>query len=87
LLATTLAFYVQSTMQARLGATETAIIFSSEPVWTALLAISGWVPGIQEHQSPVQFLGGGLILAATLVAELGPRLLRRRTEDPVNVIG
>jgi hypothetical protein len=48
-----------------------------EPVWTALLAISGWVPGIREHLSPVQFLGGGLILAATFVAELGPRLLRK----------
>jgi drug/metabolite transporter (DMT)-like permease len=77
LLATTLAFYVQSTMQARLGATECAIIFSSEPVWCALLAVSGWIPGIREHLSPVQLLGGGFILAATLVAELGPRFLRR----------
>ena len=77
LLATTLAFYVQSTMQSQLGSTETAILFSSEPVWTALLAISGWIPGIREHLSPVQLAGGGLILVATLVAELGPRLLRR----------
>lgn len=77
LLATTLAFYVQSTYQARLGATESAIIFSSEPVWTAALAMSGWVPGIREHLSPLQLAGGGLILAATLVAELGPRLLKR----------
>ncbi len=77
LLATTLAFYVQSTFQARLGATESAIIFSSEPVWTAALAVSGWVPGIREHLSPIQLAGGGLILAANLVAELGPRLLRR----------
>jgi drug/metabolite transporter (DMT)-like permease len=78
-LATTLAFYVQSTFQARLGATESAVIFSSEPVWTAALAISGWVPGIREHLSPLQLAGGGLILAANLVAELGPRLLRRIT--------
>ena len=77
LLATTLAFYVQSTFQARLGATESAVIFSSEPVWTAALAVSGWVPGIREHLSPLQLAGGGLILAANLVAELGPRLLRR----------
>jgi len=76
-LATTLAFYVQSTFQARLGATESAVIFSSEPVWTAALAVSGWVPGIREHLSPIQLAGGGLILAANLVAELGPRLLRR----------
>jgi len=77
LLATTLAFYVQSTMQARLGSTETAILFSSEPVWTALMAISGWIPGIREQLSPSQLAGGAFILAATLVAELGPRLLRR----------
>lgn len=77
LLATTLAFYVQSTMQARLGATESAILFSTEPLWTALLAVSGWIPGIREHLGPMQMVGGLLILAATLVAELGPRLLRR----------
>ncbi|MDE3034147.1 MAG: DMT family transporter, partial [Acidobacteriota bacterium] len=77
LLATTLAFYVQSTMQARLGATESAILFSTEPLWTALLAISGWIPGIREHLSRTQLAGGLLILAATLLAEAGPRLLRR----------
>lgn len=77
LLATTLAFYVQSTMQARLSATESAILFSTEPVWTAGIAISGWVPGVKEHLAPSQLAGGLLILAATLVAELGPRLLRR----------
>lgn len=88
LLATTLAFYVQSTMQARLGATECAIIFSSEPVWCALLALSGWIPGIHEHLSPLQLLGGGLILAATLVAELGPQFLRRGpAPEPEEAIG
>jgi drug/metabolite transporter (DMT)-like permease len=88
LLATTLAFYVQSTMQARLGATECAIIFSSEPVWCALLAVSGWIPGIREHLSPVQLLGGGCILAATLVAELGPRFLRQiPVPEPEEAIG
>ena len=79
LLATTLAFYVQSTYQARLGATESGVLMSMEPVWTAGIAVSGLVPGIREHLSPIQILGGGLILAATLVAELGPRLLRRFT--------
>ena len=88
LLATTLAFYVQSTMQARLGATESAILFSTEPLWTALLAISGWIPGIQEHLGPLQLAGGLLILAATLVAELGPRLLRRfQTAEAEDAIG
>ena len=88
LLATTLAFYVQSTFQARLGATESAIIFSSEPVWTAAMAISGWIPGIREHLSPIQLAGGGLILTATLVAELAPRLLRRvRVIEAEDTIG
>ncbi len=87
LLATTLAFYVQSTMQARLGATESAILFSTEPVWTAGIALSGWIPGIKEHLAPSQLAGGLLILAATLVAELGPRVLKRlkrtETEDAI----
>ncbi|WP_243320220.1 DMT family transporter [Geothrix sp. SG200] len=77
LLATTLAFYVQSTMQARLGATESAILFSLEPVWTLAISVSGFVPGIREHLSPTQLAGGLLIFAATFVAELGPRLLKR----------
>jgi drug/metabolite transporter (DMT)-like permease len=77
LLATTVAFYVQSTFQARVGATECAVVFSAEPVWTAALAMSGWIPGIREHLSPLQLAGGGLILAANLVAELGPSLLRK----------
>lgn len=88
LLATTLAFYVQSTMQARLGATESAILFSLEPVWTAAIAISGFVPGIREHLSPMQLAGGLLILAATFVAELGPRLLKRlQRPEPEEAIG
>jgi hypothetical protein len=52
------------------------------------LAVSGWIPGIREHLSPVQLLGGGFILAATLVAELGPRLLRRTpAPEPEEAIG
>ena len=88
LLATTLAFYVQSTMQARLGATESAILFSLEPVWTAGIAVSGIVPGVLESLGPQQLAGGLLILAATFVAELGPRLLRRlQRPEPEEAIG
>ena len=88
LLATTLAFYVQSTMQARLGATESAILFSLEPVWTAGIAVSGVVPGVLEHLGPMQLAGGLLILAATFVAELGPRLLKRlQRPEPEEAIG
>jgi drug/metabolite transporter (DMT)-like permease len=71
-----------------LGATESAILFSTEPLWTALLAMSGWITGIREHLSPLQLAGGLLILAATLVAELGPRLLRRfRASEAEDAIG
>ena len=75
-LATALAFYLMSTLQAHLGATEAAILYSLEPVFTALLAMSGWVPGIREHLSPLQLLGGAVILSAMLLAELGPRWIK-----------
>ncbi len=78
LLATTLAFYIQSAMQAYVSATETAILFSLEPVFAALIGVSGWVPGIQERLAPRQWAGAAIILSATLLAELGPRLWATR---------
>lgn len=86
LLATTLAFWIQSHFQSRLSATETGILFSLEPLWATLLAVSGWVPGVMDHLAPRQWVGAGLLLLAALVAELGPRLFapsRRALEDPV----
>lgn len=83
-LGTTLAFYLMSTLQRHLGATEAAIIYSLEPVFTALLAMTAWVPGVSERLTATQLLGGGVILSAMLLAELGPRLLRPRPgEDPL----
>ena len=82
-LATALAFYLMSTLQAYLGATEAAILYSLEPVFTALLAMSGWIPGIREHLSPTQRLGGLIIVSAMLLAELGPRLMASRAADPI----
>lgn len=81
LLATTLALWVQSTMQAKVTATETAILFSLEPVFAALLAVSGFIPGIREHLGPWQVAGAVLIVMAMLVAELGPRLLNARSRS------
>jgi drug/metabolite transporter (DMT)-like permease len=78
-LATALAFYLMMTLPAHLGATEAAILYVLEPVFTALLAMSGWVPGIREHLSPLQLAGGAGIVAAMVLAELGPRLLGRRS--------
>lgn len=73
LLGTTLAFYLMSTLQRHLGATEAAVIYSLEPVFAALLAMTGWIPGIHEHLRGTQILGGAVILGAMLMAELAPR--------------
>lgn len=87
LLATTVAFYVQSTMQAYVSATETAVLFSMEPVFAGLVAVSGWIPGIKEHLSPRQWTGAALILSATLLAELGPKLWKTRIVAEEEAIG
>ncbi len=79
MIATALAFYLMSTLQKHLGATEAAIAFSMEPVFAAALAMSGLVPGVHEHLAPLQLLGGVVIVSAMLLAELGPRLLREET--------
>jgi len=76
-LATAVAFYLMMTLQAHLGATEAAILYSLEPVFTALLAMSGWVPGIRERLSALQLAGGAVIVTAMALAELGPRLGRQ----------
>jgi drug/metabolite transporter (DMT)-like permease len=82
LFATTLGFWVQSHFQSRLGATETGILMGLEPVWATLLSVSGFVPGVKDHLEPRQWLGAGLMFAAAMLAELGPRLWRsRRTEE------
>ncbi len=87
LLATALAFYLQSSQQARLGATEAAILFSLEPVFSAVLAVSGLLPGIRERLTALQVLGGAIIVSAMLLAELGPRLLRRLEPPGEEAIG
>jgi drug/metabolite transporter (DMT)-like permease len=86
-LATALAFYLMSTLQAYLGATEAAILYSLEPLFAALLAVSALVPGIREHITLSQMLGGIVILVAMLLAELGPRLLGSPRLQSGDVIG
>lgn len=86
-LATALAFYIQSSQQAQLGATEAAILFSMEPVFSALLAVSGLLPGIKEHLTGLQFAGGAIIVSAMLLAELGPKLLRKVEPPAEEAIG
>ncbi|MDR3671707.1 MAG: DMT family transporter [Holophaga sp.] len=76
-LATATAFWLMMTLQAHLGATEAAILYSLEPVFAALLAMSGWVPGIREQLSPLQLTGGAVMVTAMVLAELSPRTRRR----------
>jgi len=69
-LATSLAFGVQSMAQRFTSATHTALIFAMEPVFAALSAhlLAG------ERLEARRWAGCGLILAGMLTAELGPSL-------------
>jgi drug/metabolite transporter (DMT)-like permease len=84
-LATALAFTLMTTLQRHLGATEAAIIYSLEPVVTALLAMSGLVVGIHETLAPLQLAGGAVIILAMFLAELGPRLWKTWNEDAESI--
>lgn len=69
LVAGALALVVQTWAQAHLAATRAAIIMTMEPVWAGLFAV---VLG-GERLGPRVVLGGGLVLAAMYLVELGPR--------------
>ena len=68
-LATALAFAVQMWAQRRTSATHVAVIFTAEPVFAAFFArlIQHEVLGL------AGLLGGALILAGILLAQIGPR--------------
>ncbi len=74
LLATALAFGLQTTAQRFTTATHTALIFAMEPVFAAGASFVL----IGEVLLPVQMFGSALILAGMLVAELGPLRKPRR---------
>ena len=67
--ATALAFATQMWAQRRTSATHVAVIFTAEPVFAALFArfIQYEVLGLSG------LLGGALILAGILLAQVGPR--------------
>ena len=69
LIAGALALLVQTWAQAHLAATRAAIIMTMEPVWAGLFAVlfGGERLGLRV------VLGGGLVLAAMYLVELGPR--------------
>jgi hypothetical protein len=64
--ATAFAFAVQSWAQTHLSATTASVVFTSEPVFAALVA---WAVG--EPIGPAVVLGGALVVASMLVLCLG----------------
>jgi drug/metabolite transporter (DMT)-like permease len=65
LIATVLTFIVQTWAQARMPANHAALIFSMEPVWTALFAAMM----LGERMTNREIAGGALILVGILAAE------------------
>jgi drug/metabolite transporter (DMT)-like permease len=64
-LATALAFFVQTWAQGFLDASRVAIILTSEVVWTAIISYSIG----QEQPTLISLLGGGVMLVAMLIVE------------------
>jgi drug/metabolite transporter (DMT)-like permease len=69
LVASALAFTVQTWSQSHLSATRTAVIMTSEPLWAGIVAVV--VAG--EPGSMRLLVGGAIVLLAMYVAEFGPR--------------
>lgn len=72
---TVFAFWGQATAQTRLGPTESAVLFSLEPVVAAVLSVV-W---LKELMSARQVIGGALIVVAMIVAEALPYMFRAIT--------
>ena len=72
---TVFAFWGQAKAQTRLGPTESAILFSIEPVTAAILSVL-W---LKEPMSRTQAVGGALIVVAMIVSEALPRMLNMIT--------
>ena len=72
---TVFAFWGQATAQTRLGPTESAVLFSLEPVVAAFLSVV-W---LKETMTAQQVLGGALIVVAMIVAEALPYMFRAIT--------
>jgi drug/metabolite transporter (DMT)-like permease len=81
LVAGALALVVQTWAQAHLAATRAAIIMTMEPVWASFFAVL--LGG--ERLGPRVVLGGGLVLAAMYLVELGPR--RPQDQDVAAEVG
>jgi drug/metabolite transporter (DMT)-like permease len=74
LVASAVAFYIQTTVQQHIPAARAAIILTMEPVFAALFGY--WLAG--DRLSPAQLTGAGLIISALFVGEALPLLTRRK---------
>ncbi|MGH9412267.1 MAG: DMT family transporter [Terriglobales bacterium] len=68
-LATAVAFAVQTWAQQFTPATHAVVIFAAEPIFATLASAIGW----HEHLRAIQILGAALIVAAMVVVEWRPR--------------
>src|SRR5271165_132221 len=75
LFSTVFAFWGQATAQTRLGPTESAVLFSLEPVLAAFLSVF-WLKEVITTQ---QVVGGALIVVAMIVSEALPYMFRAIT--------
>ena len=75
LFSTVFAFWGQATAQTRLGPTESAVLFSIEPVLAAALSV-WW---LKELMTLRQTVGGALIVLAMIVSEALPYMFRAIT--------
>ncbi len=77
-LATAVAISIYTWAQARTSAVKAALLFSLEPVFAAVYSASTG----REVLGQREYVGGTLIIAGVLVAEVGGALLRRKAIDP-----
>ncbi|MEW6758338.1 MAG: DMT family transporter [Acidobacteriota bacterium] len=78
LLATALAYYVQTTFQRHTSPIQTAVIFTMEPVFAGLFAVL--LGG--EHLGARGLMGGALIVAAMLLGQMAENTARTAEGQP-----
>ncbi len=79
--ASALAYAVQTAAQQVLSAVQTAVILTLEPVFAGFFGI--WLA--HDRLGPSQFLGAAIILAAVLLSELMPAFIKKRANSTNNV--
>ena len=72
--ATAYAFWSMTRFQRLTTPTRAALIYTLEPVWAAVFSV--WL--LDERLTPLAWLGGGLIVAGMMVAEVWPLVSRSR---------